>query len=251
MVFKLSGGKCPNPQVFPVCILIDIRIQAKNRIARRCQIDDAILVTKNMIGIVSVKITLVKVCDYPLIIQQEYIAVIGYPPDPSDVFRRQGNNHMMLQPRIVDPTLKRPGLFIIDGHTVGGSHIDPALPVFRNGFLVSGSNFFFFSNQPVFIAIQALVRGTNPQALPGILKQAAHPDDRLVVFILHLLKGLTIIPHQPRIAADPQIAVMTLGNGICLIGQHAVPAVKQRLLIRRKQRPVMLCLRHYRKQAQR
>ena len=204
-----------------------------------------------MIGIVSVKITLVKVCDYPLIIQQEYIAVIGYPPDPSDVFRCQGNNHMALQPRVFDPPLQRPGLFIIDGHTVGGSHIDPSLPVFRNGFLVSGSNFFFFADQPVFVAIQALVRGTNPQALPGILKQAAHPDDRLVVFILHLLKGLTIIPHQPRITSDPQIAVMTLGNGICLIGQHAVPTVEQRLLIRRKQRPVMLCLRHYRKQAHR
>ena len=231
--------------------MIDIRIQAKNRIARRCQIDDAILVTKNMIGIVSVKITLVKVCDYPLIIQQEYIAVIGYPPDPSDVFRCQGNNHMALQPRVFDPPLQRPGLFIIDGHTVGGSHIDPSLPVFRNGFLVSGSNFFFFADQPVFVAIQALIRGTNPQALPGILKQAAHPDDRLVVFILHLLKGLTIIPHQSRITSDPQIAVMTLGNGICLIGQHAVPAVEQRLLIRRKQRPVMLCLRHYRKQAHR
>ena len=231
--------------------MIDIRIQAKNRIARRCQIDDAILVTKNMIGIVSVKITLVKVCDYPLIIQQEYIAVIGYPPDPSDVFRCQGNNHMALQPRVFDPPLQRPGLFIIDGHTVGGSHIDPSLPVFRNGFLVSGSNFFFFADQPVFVAIQALIRGTNPQALPGILKQAAHPDDRLVVFILHLLKGLTIIPHQPRITSNPQIAVMTLGNGVCLIGQHAVPTVKQRLLIRRKQRPVMLCLRHYRKQAHR
>ena len=231
--------------------MIDIRIQAKNRIARRCQIDDAILVTKNMIGIVSVKITLVKVCDYPLIIQQEYIAVIGYSPDPSDVFRCQGNNHMALQPRVFDPPLQRPGLFIIDGHTVGGSHINPSLPVFRNGFLVSGSNFFFFADQPVFVAIQALVRGTNPQALPGILKHTAHPDNRLVVFIFHLLKGLTIIPHQPCIAADPQIAVMTLGNSIRLIGQHAVPTVKQRLLIRRKQRPVMLCLRHYRKQAHR
>ena len=204
-----------------------------------------------MIGIVSVKITLVKVCDYPLIIQQEYIAIIGYPPDPSDVFRCQGNNHMALQPRVFDPPLKRPGLFIIDGHTVGGSHIDPSLPVFRNGFLVSGSNFFFFADQPVFVAIQALVRGTNPQALPGILKHTAHPDNRLVVFIFHLLKGLTIIPHQPRITSDPQIAIMTLGNSIRLIGQHAVPAVEQRLLIRRKQRPVMLCLRHYRKQAHR
>ena len=42
---------------------------------------------------------------------------------------------------------------------------------------------------------------------------------------------------------------MALGNRICLIGQHAVPAVKQLFFIGRKQGPVVLSTSRERKQA--
>ena len=125
---------------------------------------------------------------------------------------------MVLQMRVFDPPLECPGFFIINGHTPGGSNINPAVPVLCNGFLVGGGNISFFTDKPVFVTIQILIGSTDPQTLPGIFKHTAHPDYRLVVFIHHLLERRAVISHQARITADPQIPVMTLGNNICLVG---------------------------------
>ena len=115
----------------------------------------------------------------------------------------------------------------VNGHNAFRcSDINPAVSVFGNGTdFCRGKP---FRQAPVFQAAalhqqNAVVVGADPQALPAVNKKADHAGNPRAG--VYTDKIAAVIAYKPAVAADPDEAVVCLGNGVGLRCRHAVAAV--------------------------